>query len=39
MTVKTLGDDDYLFVESGGFGTRNKPDWKTPLIVMKRAGK
>jgi hypothetical protein len=39
MTVRTVGDDDYLFVESGGFGTRNKPGWKSSWYVMKRMGK
>jgi hypothetical protein len=32
MTVK----DGYLFIESGGFSARNKPGWKSPLLVMKR---
>ncbi|MCH8043397.1 MAG: hypothetical protein IID44_06720 [Planctomycetes bacterium] len=39
LTVKTIGGDDYLFVEAGGFSTRNKPGWQTPWCVMKRAGK
>lgn len=39
MTVKTIGDDDYLFVEAGGFSTRNPKGWQSPLYVMKRAGK
>jgi hypothetical protein len=38
MTVKSIGGSDYLFVEAGGFSTRNKPGWKTPLYVMKREG-
>ncbi len=36
MTPKTLAGVDYLFIEAGGFSTRNKPDWKSQLIVMKR---
>ena len=39
MIVKTIGGSDYLFVEAGGFSTRNKPDWRTPWYVMKRQGK
>ena len=39
MTVRTLGDADYLFVEAGGFNAKNGPDWKSPLLVLKRAGK
>jgi len=36
MTVKTIGDERYLFVECGGFSTRHKPGWKSPLYVMRR---
>lgn len=36
MTIKTIGGTDYLFVENGGFSKRHKPDWKTPLNVMKK---
>ena len=36
MTVKRVGDDDYLFVEAGGFSTRQREGWKTPYYVMKR---
>jgi len=39
MTVRTIGGGDYLFVEAGGFSTRNKPGWKSPLYVMKRGDK
>ena len=39
MTVKAIGGTDYLFIEAGGFSTRNKPGWRTPWCVMKRAGK
>jgi hypothetical protein len=37
MKAKTLNDGkDYLFVETGGFGTRNKPGWKTQLLVLAK---
>jgi len=36
MTPKTIGGDDYLFVETGGFSDQNPAGWKSPLIVMKR---
>lgn len=36
MVVRTVGDEDYLFVEAGGFSTRNKPDWKSPWYVLKK---
>jgi len=39
MTVNGIGGSDYLFVEAGGFSTRNKPGWQTPLYVMKRVGR
>ena len=39
MTVKTIDGGDYLFIEAGGFSTRNKPGWKSPLYVMKRQAK
>jgi hypothetical protein len=36
MQVKIVGGAEYLFVEAGGFGTRNKPGWKPKLYVLKR---
>jgi len=36
MTPKTIEGTEYLFIESGGFGARNKPDWKSKLYVLKR---
>ena len=39
MTVKTIGDSDYLFVEAGGFSTSNPKGWQPPLYVMKRTGR
>jgi len=39
MVVKKVGGADYLFVEAGGFSTRNKPGWQSPWYVLKQAGK
>ena len=39
MTVRPIGGNDCLFIEAGGFSTRNRPGWQTPLYVMKRGGK
>ena len=36
MVIKELGGTTYLFIEAGGFGGRNKPDWTPPWFVMKR---
>lgn len=36
MTVERIGGDDYLFIEAGGFGTRNPVGWQSPWYVMKR---
>jgi hypothetical protein len=36
MKTKNLEGKDYLFVETGGFGTRNKPGWKSQLLVLAR---
>ncbi|MDG2124764.1 MAG: hypothetical protein P8J87_13750, partial [Verrucomicrobiales bacterium] len=36
MVPKKLGDTPYLFVESGGFSTRNKPGWKPKWYVLQR---
>ena len=36
MQVKKVVGVEYLFVESGGFNSRNKADGKSPWIVMKR---
>jgi len=30
MTVKAIDGNDYLFIEVGGFSTRNKPTWQSP---------
>jgi len=36
MTPKTLDGSEYLFIESGGFSTRNKLGWKSKLYVLSR---
>ena len=36
MTLKPIGDMEYLFIEAGGFSEKNPAGWKSPLIVMKR---
>ena len=36
MEVRTVGGADYLFVEAGGFSTRNKPEWKSKWLVLAR---
>ncbi len=34
--TQKIGDDEYLFIESGGFSTRHKPDWKSLWLVLKK---
>ena len=36
IVARTLDGARYLFVEAGGFGTRNKPGWKPKLLVLAR---
>ena len=36
MEVREIRGKEYLFVENGGFATRNKPEWKTGWNVMTR---
>ena len=36
MKPRNLDGKDYLFVEVGGFGNRNKPGWKSQLLVLAR---
>ena len=38
MAVKPIGGSDTLFIEAGGFSTRNPPGWRPPWCVMKRSG-
>ena len=39
MSLKSVENADYLFIESGGFSDKKTVGWKSPLVVMKRAGK
>ncbi len=34
-TTKKIDDDEYIFIESGGFSTRQKPGWKSSWLVLK----
>ena len=36
MTVRPYGNDEYLFIEAGGFDSRNGPDWRPVLSVLKK---
>ena len=36
MEVRKVGAAEYLFVQAGGFSTRNKPDWKSKWLVLGR---
>jgi hypothetical protein len=36
VAVKKFADADYLFIESGGFSTRNPKGWKPTLYVMEK---
>ena len=36
MIPQEIDGKDYLFVEAGGFRTRNKPGWKSQLLVLER---
>ena len=36
MTSHNIQGEDYLFVEAGGFGTRNKPGGQSQLLVLSR---
>jgi hypothetical protein len=36
MTIEKVGNQDYLFIESGGFDKKNSTDWKSLYTVMKR---
>jgi len=36
MVVKKIGGDDYLFIEAGGFSTRNPVGGQSPWYVMKQ---
>ncbi|MFK7912198.1 MAG: HEAT repeat domain-containing protein, partial [Akkermansiaceae bacterium] len=36
MRVNSIAGNEYLFIENGGFSTRNKPDWKSTWLVLTR---
>jgi len=36
MTLKTIAGSEYLFIEAGGFSSKNPPGWQSPLMVMKQ---
>jgi hypothetical protein len=36
IEARKIGDGEYLFVEAGGFSTRNKPGWKSLYYVLQR---
>jgi len=38
MNLKTINSKDYLFIEAGGFSSKNKPGWKPQWFVMERSG-
>jgi hypothetical protein len=39
MQTAKIAGKDFLFVESGGFSSKNPDDWTTKWTVMSRAGK
>ncbi len=36
MYAKNIGGTEYLFIEDGGFSSKNPPTWKSSLVVLKR---
>jgi len=36
ITPKTIGETDYLFIETGGFSPKNPVGWKSQWMVLKR---
>ncbi len=36
ISPETIGGAEYLFIETGGFNSKNPIGWKPPLMVMKR---
>ncbi len=36
MTIKNVDGSNYLFIEAGGFNTKNGPGWKPSLVVFQR---
>ncbi len=39
ITPKTIDGGDYLFIEAGGFNSKNPVGWKSQWVVMKRGAK
>jgi hypothetical protein len=39
IELANLNGNDYLFIESGGFGGKKPEDWTSPWTVFKRKGK
>lgn len=39
QALKMTTDDDFLFIEAGGFSEKNPVGWKSPLIVMKKSAR
>jgi hypothetical protein len=37
ITPKTIDGTAYLFIENGGFSTKNPADWKSQLTVFKKS--
>ena len=36
MKIMTINNEDYLFIEVGGFSTRNPAGWQSKWYVLKR---
>jgi hypothetical protein len=36
MKIKEIDGEDYLFIEAGGFSSRNPVGWQSPWYVLKR---
>jgi hypothetical protein len=36
MKTQEIDGQDYLFIEAGGFSTRNPADWKSQWHVLKK---
>lgn len=36
MKLAEINGTDFLFIEAGGFGTRQKPEWRSPWLVLTK---
>lgn len=36
IQIKSIADGEYLFIETGGFSNRQKPEWTSPWLVLQR---